>query len=228
MKLPNLRQKIEAYDTGVAEDQHHRYRSWEHCYRFFQEAGPQGLRERHDIAALQLGFYLASWGMYRGSSFLLQRAYTVHLGVVSVLTDPDHAALWQRTPCGKASDAALAAPLLRLVSALRDAYAPFGRATDTLITKVILGTVGALPACDRFFIDGFKLSGLPYTAANRRFVDRVLLLCSENRVELAACRSRIDRSRGIHYPMTKLLDMYFWQVGYEASPEFLTSRLRRR
>lgn len=226
--LPNLPQKIEAYDAGVAEDEHHRYRSWEYCYRFFQEAGPHGLRERRDTAALQLGFYLASCGMYRGSSFLLQRAYTVHLGVIDVLTHPDLAVLWQRKPSGKTSDAALIAPLLGLVSALRDAYAPFGQATDTLITKVILGTVSVLPACDRFFIDGFKLSGLSYSAVNRRFIDRVFLLCFENRVELEASRSRIERSRGIHYPMTKLLDMYFCQVGYEASPEFRSSRLRRK
>jgi hypothetical protein len=36
-----------------------------------------------DAAALQLGFYLASWGMYRGSSFLLRRWSTVHVVVVA-------------------------------------------------------------------------------------------------------------------------------------------------
>ena len=35
-----------------------------------------------DYLSLQLAFYLASWGMYRGSSFLLQKDYRVHIPVV--------------------------------------------------------------------------------------------------------------------------------------------------
>lgn len=35
--------------------------------------------------SLQLAFYLASWGMYRGSSFLLQKDYRVHIPVVKEL-----------------------------------------------------------------------------------------------------------------------------------------------
>lgn len=34
---------------------------------------------------MQLTFYLASWGMYRGSSFLLQKDYKVHVPVVEEL-----------------------------------------------------------------------------------------------------------------------------------------------
>jgi hypothetical protein len=51
---------------------HHRYRSWEHCYRYFHRSIPEAIAVDHDHAALQLGFYLASWGMCRGSGFLLQ------------------------------------------------------------------------------------------------------------------------------------------------------------
>lgn len=35
--------------------------------------------------SLQLAFYLASWGMYRGSSFLLQKDYRIHIPVVKEL-----------------------------------------------------------------------------------------------------------------------------------------------
>jgi len=46
------------------------------------------LRERRDPdgSALQLAFYLASWGMYRGSAFLLQKDCRIHrLAVREVL-----------------------------------------------------------------------------------------------------------------------------------------------
>lgn len=35
-----------------------------------------------DYLSLQLAFYLASWGMYRGSSFLLQKDYKIYIPVV--------------------------------------------------------------------------------------------------------------------------------------------------
>jgi hypothetical protein len=39
----------------------------------------------YDYLSLQLSFYLASWGMYRGSSFLLQKDYKVHIPAVKEL-----------------------------------------------------------------------------------------------------------------------------------------------
>ena len=55
----------------------HRFKSWEHNYRIFCEE-----REKTnpdiDKLSIHLSFYLASWGMYRGSSFLLQNDYKIH------------------------------------------------------------------------------------------------------------------------------------------------------
>src|ERR1700739_3260919 len=87
--------KIRAYHEGMS-DRHHRYRSWEHCYQYFQGATPAAVAADRDVAALRLGFYLASWGMYRGSGFLLQHAYTVHLGVIDCLAEPRFSLLWER------------------------------------------------------------------------------------------------------------------------------------
>lgn len=63
-----------------------RYRSWEHCYKRFHDARyVQNNEEDYDNLSLHLAFYLASWGMYRGSSFLLQKDYKVHIPVVKLL-----------------------------------------------------------------------------------------------------------------------------------------------
>jgi hypothetical protein len=42
-----------------------------------------------DALSLHLAFFLASWGMYRGSSFLLQKDYTIHRPVVRLLRSPE-------------------------------------------------------------------------------------------------------------------------------------------
>ena len=57
------------YDE-LKHDPNARYRSWEHCYSNFYHARGKEVIDV-DYLSLQLAFYLASWGMYRGSSFLI-------------------------------------------------------------------------------------------------------------------------------------------------------------
>jgi hypothetical protein len=93
--------------------------------------------------------------MYRGSTFLLQRTYTVHVGVVEGLAAPEFARLWV-TEVGTDTDPQIVDAILAAVSAIMEAYTPSGTATDTLATKVLLGTLACLPAVDRFFVEGFQ------------------------------------------------------------------------
>ena len=163
-----ISQKISA-DHVATTDEHHRYRSWEHCYGYFRTRTPQAISADRDHAALQLAFYLASWGMYRGSSFLLQRAYTVHLGVIEKLTEPTFAVLWEQEFGAGPKDTELLPVVLKAADAVRKAYKPFAPTTDsrqpsdTLVTKVLLGILGCIPACDRYFIGGFKSAGFNFT-----------------------------------------------------------------
>src|SRR5947199_7082198 len=105
-----IREKIRAYH-GSMTGEHHRYRSWEHCYRYFHKPSPIDISADREQAALQLGFYLASWGMYRGSSFLLQHAYTAHLGVIDQLVSQPFSALW-KIDFGSESDHFRMVPLI--------------------------------------------------------------------------------------------------------------------
>src|ERR1039457_2331405 len=132
MVVPQIRelipQKIRAYHAATT-DEHHRYRSWEHCYGYFRTRTPQAIAAHRDHAALQLAFYLASWGMYRGSSFLLQRAYTVHLGVIEKLTEPPFAVLWEQEFGAGPNDTELLPVVLKAADAVRKAYKPFAPTT---------------------------------------------------------------------------------------------------
>ena len=210
-----IRDKIEAYYGKIAGDVPWRYRSWEHCFGFFRRITPGGLAAQRDNAAIQLGFYLASWGMYRASSFLLQYDYTVHLAVIDRFGDPKFSPLWERDFGAARSDVELVPLIFSAIDAVRESYKPFRNATDTLVTKVILGTFGCLPACDRFFISGFRIAGFQYSYFNQNFVRRILEFCGQNFDEIRAEQARIKSVSGLHYPLMKLVDMYFWQIGYE-------------
>ncbi len=75
-----------------------RGRSWDHCYGFFrrhrEDLADQQDTEVVDAAALHLGCYLASWGMYRGP-FLREHTHEVHKPVIRVLTSTQFSDLWQ-------------------------------------------------------------------------------------------------------------------------------------
>jgi hypothetical protein len=213
----DLHQKIATFHDRAVATPHHRYLSWEHCYRFFRSRTREVLLAEKDSAALQLGFYLASWGMYRGSSFLLQHSYTVHVGVVERLASTECSVLRETEVGSKASDVQFVPAILAAVARVKQAYAPFGPATDTLATKVLLGTLGCLPATDRFFVDGFKKSGNQYSYLNARFVERMVRFCAEYGSELRAEQAKIENAAGMYYPLMKLADMYFWQIGSEAA-----------
>jgi len=211
--------RIGAYFGKTAAEPNHRYRSWEHCYQFFHSRSREEVRTALDTAALQLAFYLASWGMYRGSGFLLQRDYTIHRHTVETLLDSRFSNLWEREIGADSRDYEYAPLVLQAVSAIRDSYRPFGEASDTLVTKVLLGTLACVPACDRFFKDGLRRSKVPYAYVNTALIKRMIEFSTEYLGELRHEQSQIRSTSGVHYPLMKLVDMYFWQIGFEAAGE---------
>ena len=211
-----------------AREQHDREYAWEYCYKHFRKAKTEATRADRNCAALQLSSYLASWGMYR-NSFLLQHAYTVQLGAVDCLLQSKFSALWDQEFGASANDTQLIPVILEACEELRAAYRPFGKATDTLVTKVLLGTIGCFPALDRYFNDGYKShsgSSVP-NPLNSAFIEGVLRFCQENLSDFQAEQSRIEQEYGTRYPLMKLVDMYFHQIGFELAKDDLKKRLTR-
>ena len=147
-------------------DENGRYRSWEHCYSHFIKA--RGSQEiDYDYLSLQLAFYLASWGMYRGSSFLLQKDYKVHIPVVEELLSEKYDVL-AGIECVSFREKSNQQLLLDINSFLGQYYDKIRREVKeqelknqlsfTLITKILMGTLGCVPAYDRYFIAGIKKS----------------------------------------------------------------------
>jgi hypothetical protein len=210
------REGLRVFDTFFPGD---RWRSWETCYGFFRGVKPSGITAHQDHAVLQLGFYLASWGMYRGSTFLLKHSSAVHWKVVDCVASPRFAPLWEREFGSEADDVELVPVILEARDAVIEAYKEFGQPTETLVTKVLLGTFGCLPACDQYFIAGFRNAGLGYSNLNAKVVKKLLNFSREHLTELRSEQVTIRDQRGAHYPLMKLVDMYFWQLGYEAGAQ---------
>ena len=216
-----IKSSTEFYNDLKA-DENGRYPSWEHCYSHFIKA--RGSKEvDYDYLSLQLAFYLASWGMYRGSSFLLQKDYRVHIPVVKELLSEKYDALVgiECTDFRKESNQQL---LKDINSFLGQYYDKIRREVKeqelknqlsfTLITKILMGTLGCVPAYDRYFIAGIKNQKVATGNYNLKSIMQLVDFYEKNSARLEPVGGKME-VEGMPYPQMKMIDMGFWQVGFE-------------
>ena len=209
------------YDDARANE-NGRSRSWEHCYRAFRDARTDPSPD-YDYLSLHLAFYLASWGMYRGSSFLLQKDYKVLSPVVEKVLKPEYDCLFGiaytdlREPEVQERLKNVSDNIANHFGPIRDEVAGRKVASNVspvLITKILMGTLGCVPAYDRFFQDGvatYKVTTREYSPESVRKLAK-FYEAHNDRLEEARRGMRTD---DLIYPQMKLLDMGFWQIGFE-------------
>ena len=208
---------IEKYINSITADEFHRYKSWDNCHQAFN------VPKQVEIHALELAFYLASWGMYRGSSGLLQKNHLIHKGAVSILFSKEN----QKLKCNKTNEVTKENinEILQLKNRLASHYSSiyFSKGydnqkpispTDTLLSKIILGTLGCVPAYDRYFIDGLREMNMEHTSFTILSLMELFDFIDNNKPEIENAQAFIKRHTQNHYPFMKILDMYFWQIGF--------------
>jgi len=136
----NIARNLKAY-LGEREPTA-RYTSFDYCYNHFQFhrnldlaelASPSGT----ELSCLHLGFYLASWGMLRGSSDLLTRSIKHYTPLIEVIASVNPG-IWEIDAHAYTDESVQL--LMEAASQLRTAL-PKG-ASDTLVTKIMLGVFG--------------------------------------------------------------------------------------
>jgi hypothetical protein len=214
---PNIVDNTLRFYKEHLQEPHRRYRSWEHCYHHFRKWQRFKSKSDFDIAALHLAFYLASWGMYRGSSQILQKDYKIHITVVRVLVSPKYESLWNLD----FRSISLDGPEIELVFGLEQSIQKALEQneimpTSTLITKIILGTIGCTPAYDRFFVDGVKSLGEFPASFKHKGYRGAIQFYQNNAKEFQKAHAMISKGR-VKYPPMKLVDMYFHSLGTQRS-----------
>ncbi|MBW2567187.1 MAG: hypothetical protein JRE24_10035 [Deltaproteobacteria bacterium] len=158
----DLETNIKKYLDGDADSDGRkpdaRYASFDYCFNYFQsyrEAGNVAVLaspENVQPSCLHLGFYLASWGMLRGSAELLQKSARHLVPIIEVIAEAG-ASLWEiDAHCYSEPN----------IHRLLDAAGIFRRVhpgmSDILVTKIMLGVFGNVPAFDTNFKKGFGVS----------------------------------------------------------------------
>ena len=211
---------INDYFNEMVKDKHGRYISWQHCYNAFSKYRNVVDEQIIDYLSLHLAFYLASWGMYRGSSFLLQKDYKVHIPVVNIIQEHKYDVLY-----GISAQELCKRENLRLINdiscRIRACYAEeqpsYKRdtniATDTLVTKILLGTLGCVPAYDRYYVQSVRQNGISSGLYNSESVRKVAEFYCQNIEVFEELRHKLSKC-GTNYPPMNLIDMCFWQDSY--------------
>ena len=209
----------------LQEDENGRYKSWEYCYKIFHTAHNSDKIDNEflDYLCLNLSFYLASWGMYRGSSFLLQKDYKVHKPIIKILLEDKYNSLWG-IDVSQYKNKETRNKLEDLVERIREKYRKIRLSvkefsqkdivSDTLITKVLMGTLGCVPAYDRYFTFGIRNKKIASGNFSMKSILQLADFYSKNYDEFEKARS-IMTIGNIKYPQMKVLDSCFWQVGYD-------------
>ena len=199
-----------------------RSRSWEHCYRVFRDARTDPSPD-YDYLSLHLAFYLASWGMYRGSCFILQKDYKVHTPIVEEILKPEYDCLFGLA-CADVRNDDVQTQLTNVYNDIANDFGPVrnqvaGRevpspVSPVLITKILMGTLGCVPAYDRFFGIGAKYLGLEKDTYQEKSLRELVDFYEAHNDRLEEAR-RGMQTDDLTYPQMKLLDMGFWQIGFE-------------
>lgn len=217
MTVDTAVQLIQDYFNEASKDSHGRYMSWWHCYKVFSENRNTTDEQIIDYLSLHLAFYLASWGMYRGSSFLIQKDYKVHIPVVRIIQEQKYNPLHSISAEDLCKEENLSL-LNDIAVRIRGCYAKekpsadgiSNNATDTLVTKILLSTLGCVPAFDRYYVNSVKKNHISTGIFNKDSVHSVAKFYCNNLNVFENLRHELSKC-GIEYPPMKLMDMCFWQ-----------------
>lgn len=209
---------IQKYLSLLVSEAYPRYQSWDHCYKAFQASK---MNEHH---SLHLGFYLASWGMYRGSAGLLQKNHKVHDEAVKRIYEE----VGQKLKCSKLRDVRRSDidDIIKFGNVLKSYYKAIDytrgpepakkiSATQTLFSKIMLGTLACAPAYDQYFCRGLEIYGIKKRTFTKASLEELFDFYDNHDNEFQSAQQTIMEKIGLHYPIMKIMDMYFWQIGYD-------------
>lgn len=198
-----------------------RSQSYDHCFNYF--ADTRDLEDDLEKSCVILGFYLASWGMYRGSTFLQQHTNSSHL-VPTIRKIQDLRPALASIDLHNYTEDNIRA-VLDAYREIRDALQIEQRSQVTLVTKIMVAVFGCIPAFDRNFTEGLRAvlgaqSRLPY---GRIDGDVLRLLAAFYRANRADIDRLHEQSRTVafgadhttHHRLSraKIVDMYCYQLG---------------
>ncbi len=210
----------------------HRYASFDYCYNYFQGLTADELEKDIEKSCLELSFYLASWGMLRGSSFLLQKSVKYYEPLIRyfIKLKRDNHKIWQID--ADSYSRANIQVILDVYDQVRNIIIDNENNNRhiVLITKIMLGVFGCIPAFDQYFTNTFRniCKSLPgrngFRSVNKNSLGHIKKFYEANKEEIDKLHNMIhtlDFTTGKptrrKYSRAKIIDMYGFAKEYNKS-----------
>jgi len=212
----SINQFLEGNGKNKGRKSDERYASFDFCYNYFYSFYRRNkLNESADeknlqMSCLQLGFYLASWGMMRGSSFLLEKSVRNYKNLIIAISKMS-TKLWE-IDVDKYDEENIKA-LLDCKQQIIDVLGKENKPSDTLVTKIMLGVFANIPAYDQYFRKSIKLHSL-----NKKSLLKIKEFYEENKKTFDSFKIHTfdfltSQETDVIYPKAKLIDMYGFMDG---------------
>ena len=205
-------------------DQYSRYASFDYCYNYFHPSSGNELVDDMEKSCLALGFYLASWGMFRGSSFMLEKSAKNFENLIAYIASQDSRA-WSIDVDSYTTENIEF--LLSQYNEIRTILVPQSNSHLTLVTKIMLGVFGSVPANDRFFKKTFGevfRGRCGFTSLNTKSLYCLSQFYQSNKLvidDISFRRTTVDFNSGVAtklpYTKAKVIDMYGFTKGLKGN-----------
>lgn len=206
-----------------------RFASFDFCYTYFHTHKGRLCGENIEKSCMELWSYLASWGMLRGSSTLLQKSPASLAGIIKCIEEEIDKRIWEidLPNYSEANIEILNQTYKKIAKELKTIKVS---ATKTLVTKIMLGVFGCVPAFDTNFCswarDEYKEDEKvtsKFRGFNKESLKVVYSFYMVNKMAFDGIRKEFvgfdGEGIGMPYPMARLVDMYGFDKGEQLREE---------
>lgn len=195
-----------------------RYTSFDYCYNYFRTTND--VSRDIEKSCLVLGFYLASWGMFRGSSFLLQKSIKHFEPTIRYVATLDKS-VWGIDDDNYSENNIQT--IIKTYNAIKFCLINKDNSDLTLITKILLGVFGFIPAFDNYFCNSFRAISngqCSFRKVNVKSLSFIKTFYESNKTTIDRLSSETfttdfitGQKTTINYPKAKIIDMYGFTAG---------------
>lgn len=235
MAIVNVNSKMNDLCYVVNQFRAARYLAFDYCYLYFRTSSSQQILDNMELSCLHLFSYLANWGMVTRGNPLIKSNYSALKPIIEYIAScPSY--YWnidvdmyedKVSVCG--SNFTYSDLVLRIyneikeklessLSKIQNRFPPLNNSdlhvTDTMVTKIMLGVFGMIPAFDR----NFK-AAMPVSMVCKRALASISKFYKNNREEIICLQKNfvVHDSNGtptrILYSKAKIIDMYGFLKG---------------
>lgn len=189
MKIENLELHINEFEikSGATD----RYTSFDYCFNYFKNTND--LTKDIEKSCLVLGFYLASWGMLRDSSFLLQKSAKYFQKLIEYYSTLDKD-IWLIDIDNYCAETNF--KIIEIYNKTREIIIIEEKTHLTLTTKILLGVFGFIPAYDQYFCKTFKelfKNRCGFTVVNTNSLNYLKEFYDNNQITITTLQTQLSR-----------------------------------